>query len=50
MDMLSAYGFHYLSIEDKELFDHYYDKMNDNWASSICFTSMIAWNKSIKIY
>lgn len=25
-------------------------KMNDNWASSICFPSMLAWNTGIVIY
>jgi len=50
MDTLITHGFKYLSIKDKELFDYYYDKMNSNWASSICFASMIAWNDSIKIY
>lgn len=50
MDTLKTYGFKYLSIKDKKLFDHYYDRMNDNWASSISFASMIAWNYSIKIY
>ena len=50
MDRLLAQGFKYLSIEEKEFFRAYYDKMNDNWASSVSFASMIAWNQSIKIY
>lgn len=50
MDTIETHGFRYLSVADKALFSSYYDKMNDNWASSISFASMIAWNKSIKIY
>jgi hypothetical protein len=50
MSVLEAYGFTGISAADKELFSTYYEKMNDNWASSICFASMIAWNKSIILY
>ena len=50
MDTIEMYGFQYLSAADKGLFARYYGRMNDNWASSISFASMIAWNKSIKIY
>lgn len=50
MDILGEQGFKSLSVEDRELFTLYYEQMNDNWASSISFPSMIAWNKSIRIY
>lgn len=43
-------GFQYLSAQDKTLFDSYYRDMNHPWASSISFASMIAWNKSIRIF
>lgn len=47
---VEQFGFKYLKPEDKDIFDEYYDKMQQPWASSISFTSMIAWNHSIKIY
>ena len=50
METIAACEFKSLSIEDKGLFDFYYSKMNDNWVSTISFASMIAWNKSIRIY
>lgn len=50
MDTIKTYGFQYLSVANKELFGSYYDKMNDNWASSVSFASIIAWQKNIKIY
>jgi hypothetical protein len=50
MIKLEEYGFKGLTVKDKELFSEYYNKMNGNWASSVSFLSMLAWNHSIKIY
>lgn len=47
---IENYGFKKLDASDRNLFSEYYEKMNDNWASSICFPSMLAWNSSIVIY
>lgn len=43
-------GFKKLDVNDKEMFAKYFEKMHGNWASSICFPSMLAWNSSIVIY
>lgn len=43
-------GFRELTGKDRKLFDEYYKDMNGYWASSICFTSMIAWHFNIQIY
>jgi hypothetical protein len=50
VDNVIKCGFQNLSTADKTLFASYYNIMNDHWASSISFASMIAWNKSIRIY
>lgn len=50
MEALIEQGFKALSLDDKMLFDPYYEMMNQDWASTISFLSMIAWNQSIKIY
>ncbi|HHV11378.1 MAG TPA: hypothetical protein GXX75_14000 [Clostridiales bacterium] len=50
MDTIAACGFRRLTIEDKTWFDSFFLKMNDNWASTLSFSSMIAWNSSIHIY
>ncbi len=47
---LGRLGFSRLSPKDKPLFDPYYDRLNDYWASSVCFASMNAWNHSVVIY
>ncbi|NLC18222.1 MAG: hypothetical protein GX757_03200 [Clostridiales bacterium] len=47
---IEDYGFKKLDASDRDLFSYYYKKMNDNWASSICFPSMLAWNTGIVIY
>lgn len=47
---IEDYGFKKLTADDRTLFQDFYDKMNNNWASSICFASMIAWNSSITVY
>lgn len=47
---LEEIGFRRLSAEDMKIFQPYYDKMNDDWASSLCFTSMVAWRHSIEIF
>ena len=50
MVILEELGFKYLGIEDKEVFESYYEEMEKPWASSVSFSSMIAWNHSIRIY
>ncbi len=50
MDTLGACGFQRLTVEDKARFDRFFLKMNDNWVSTLSFSSMIAWNSSIHIY
>jgi len=50
VDSVLKYGFQYLAVTDKALFESYYKLMNAHWASSLSFASMIAWNKSIRIY
>lgn len=50
MEAIISHGFKYLSVEDRDIFTRYYEKMDQECASSVIFSSMIAWNVSIKVY
>lgn len=50
MNTLMINGYSPIQIQDRQLFSSYFKKMNGAWASSISFTSILAWNHSIEIY
>ena len=43
-------GYRRVTVEDKPLFDPYYDRMNEGWSSPMSFMAMIAWEKALTFY
>ncbi len=47
---LFSCGYQKVNLEDKPVFDPFYDRMNEDWSSPMSYMAMIAWEKALTFY
>lgn len=50
LEKISDRGYQKVKPEDEEVFDKFYDAMNDHWSSSTCFLNLYAWHDTFPTY